>query len=338
MSFCEQSGPIGQIFRHAKQKFRPFCGCPLAKRVFYAHVPPMTRLTDNHVTIFQLEDSTVRGRAVHLGAALDEAIGTDRYPDVVGKLLGEAMMVSAIVARALKFKGRLIVQCHGTNAGAVSLLVADCTSDGHIRGYARWDEDQLKMIKLDNRNPGADVLLGGGTFSMTIDQGPDMDQYQGLSAIDGPSLAACAEHYFRQSEQIPTRIKLACGQVQVPGEAPKWRGGGIMLQRVAGDMARGDTEQDWETAKALFETISDAELIDPDVSQDTLLYRLFHEGGVRVIDNAPIEAVCSCSRDRLHSTLKSFENDALVEMAEDGQIKANCEFCDTTYAFALSDL
>ncbi len=297
-----------------------------------------THTNDNHVTIFQLENSPVRGRAVHLGEALDKAIGTDRYPVEVARLLGEAMMISALVARALKFEGRLIVQCHGTNEGAVSLLMADCTSDGYIRGYARWDEAQLKMVRLDSRNPGADQLLGGGTFSMTIDQGPDTDQYQGLAAIQGASLAECAEHYFRQSEQIPTRIKLACGQVQLPGEDLHWRGGGMIIQKVAADAARGDTKTDWETAKALFDTISDEELIDPDTTQNTLLYRLFHEGGVRVIETAPIEARCACSKDRLENTLRSFDDAALTDMAEAGEIVANCEFCATEYRFDLAGL
>jgi len=291
---------------------------------------------DNIVTTFQLDGQPIRGRAVHLGGAIDKAIG-DRYPELVGRLLGEAMMIGAIVAQALKFDGRLVVQCHGTNKGAVSLLMADCTTAGAIRGYARWDAEQLKMIQLDNRNPGADILLGGGTFAMTIDQGPDMDQYQGLSAIEGASLSACAEHYFRQSEQIPTRIHLACGQVQKPSETAKWRGGGVMIQKIAGDSVRGDTEDAWETAKALFTTITDAELIDPDLSQNSLLYRLFHENGVRVIETANIEARCQCSRERLLNTLKSFEINALEEMAENGNIEANCEFCDTTYVFPLKD-
>ena len=294
--------------------------------------------TDNHVTIFQLDHSPVRGRAVHLGAELDKAIGIDRYPEEVARLLGEAMMIGALVARALKFKGRLIVQCHGTNEGAVSLLMADCTTDGHIRGYARWDDDQLKMIRLDSRNPGADALLGGGTFSMTIDQGPDTDQYQGLAAIEGASLSACAEHYFRQSEQIPTRIKLACGQVQTPGEKPSWRGGGMIIQQIAADGARGETHTDWETAKALFDTIGDDELIDPDTTQNTLLYRLFHEGGVRIVETAPVIAKCACSEERLRTTLASFDDSALSDMAEDGAITATCEFCANTYSFELAEV
>ncbi len=297
--------------------------------------------SDNNVTIFQLDNSPVRGRAVHLGDALDKALkkpdGSDRYPDAVARMLGEAMMIGAIVARALKFDGRLIVQCHGTNEGAISLLMADCNTEGHIRGYARFNAEQLKMIRLDNRNPGAQALLGGGTFSMTIDQGPDMDQYQGLSAIEGNSLAECAEHFFLQSEQIPTRIKLACGQAQLPGADPAWRGGGMMIQRIAADETRGNTEDDWETAIALFETLSDDELIDPDVSQETLLYRLFHEGGVRVVEQGDVVAQCACSEERLRNTLKSFDEAAMTDMAEDGVITANCQFCDREYRFELSE-
>lgn len=292
---------------------------------------------DNLVTVFQLDGQPVRGRAVHLGEALDKALG-QRYPDIVARLLGEAMMLCAIVARSLKFDGRLVIQCHGTNDGAISLLLADCTTLGAIRGYARWDKDKLKEIQLDSRMLGAQTLLGGGTFSMTIDQGADMDQYQGLAAIEGECLSDCAEHYFEQSEQIPTKIHLACGQLQRPGSDPMWRGGGIMIQKIADDELRGDTKNAWVTAQSLFETITDAELVDPDVSQNRLLYRLFHEDGVRVIQTSPIEAKCTCSRERLENTLKAFDSTALQEMAENGEIKANCEFCDTDYIFALDDL
>ena len=307
------------------------------------HLPRMTDLNeipanaDNLVTVFQLDGEPVRGRAVTLGSALNTAIGT-RYPDAVARLLGEAMLISAIVAQSLKFEGRLVIQCHGTNDGAVSLLMSDCTTQGHIRGYARWDEAALRELQLDNRNPGADDLLGGGTFSMTIDQGPDMDQYQGLAAIEGARLSDCAEHYFKQSEQIPTEIRLACGQVQEAGGKMEWRGGGIMIQKIAEDASRGDTDEAWDTARALFQTVSDAEILDPALSQNDLLYRLFNESGVRVVETSPILAKCKCSKERLENTLKSFEKTALAEMAKDGVIDANCEFCDTTYHFPLEEL
>jgi len=223
------------------------------------------------VTVFQLDKQPIRGRTVKLGPALDQALnphGEARYPESVARLLGEAMMTGALVAQSLKFKGRLVVQCHGTNEGAVSLLMADCTTDGHIRGYARWNADKLKEIELDTRNPGADILLGAGTFSMTIDQGPDMDQYQGISAIEGTSLSSCAEHYFNQSEQIPTRIKLACGQ-SLDTDGAHWSGGGMMIQKIADDEARADATPPWETAQQLFATLSDAELIDPELTMRT---------------------------------------------------------------------
>lgn len=299
-----------------------------------------TQKPTNLVTVFQLDGQPVRGRAVKLGSALDQALSPDgktRYPDSIARLLGEAMMTGAIVAQSLKFEGRLVVQCHGTNDGAVSLLMADCSTDGSIRGYARWDEDKLKEIELDSKTPGANVLLGRGTFSMTIDQGPDMDQYQGIAAIEGESLSTCADHYFNQSEQIPTRIHLACGQ-SIDSDGAHWSGGGIMIQKIADDEARPDATPPWETAQQLFSTLTDAELIDPEVSTDTLLYRLFNEYGVRVIETHDVNANCRCSRQRLLNTLKSFDTAALDDMAENGVISANCEFCATDYTFPLSEI
>jgi molecular chaperone Hsp33 len=303
-------------------------------------------MTDTHhietdlVTVFQLDEQPVRGRAVKLGPALEKALnpsGDGRYPDPVARLLGEAMMTGALVAQSLKFDGRLVVQCHGTNEGAVSLLMADCTTAGNIRGYARWDAAKLKEIELDSRNPGADALLGGGTFSMTIDQGPDMDQYQGIAAIEGASLSSCAEHYFNQSEQIPTRIKLACGQ-SVDEAGSHWSGGGMMIQKIADDTARPDATPPWETAQQLFATLTDSELIDPELTTDTLLYRLFHEDGVRVVETHNVNADCRCSRERLLDTLKSFERTALEDMAEEDVISAKCEFCATDYKFPLEEI
>lgn len=298
---------------------------------------------DDEVSVFQLEQQPVRGRSVQLGEALNKALtgpnGEARYPDFVARLLGEAMLIGALVTQALKFEGRLVIQCHGTNDGAISLLMADCTTEGHIRGYARWDEQALKEIMLDSRNPGAQTLLGGGTFSMTIDQGPDMDQYQGLAAIQGQSLSECAKHYFEQSEQIPTEIHLAVGQAQTDSDALIWRGGGMMIQKIAGDKARGDTEDAWNTARSLFGTLTDAELIDPTVSQNTLLYRLFHEDGVRIVETHDIKGQCRCSRERLRQTLAGFDQKSVNDLSEDGEtIKANCEFCATDYVFALADL
>lgn len=302
----------------------------------------MAKINENELTVFTVggdDDSLapVRGRAVRLPTALQTALA-DRYPTDVARLLGEAMMIGALVARSLKFDGRLVVQCHGTNEGAISLLMADCTTDGHIRGYARYDEAALKSVLLDNRNPGAEAMLGGGTFSMTIDQGPETDLYQGLAEIRGRDLSDCAEHFFEQSDQIPTFMRLAVGQ-DISADGPVWSGGGIMIQRVAEDDVRGETDDVYATAKTLMATVEPAELIDPDLPMDQLLYRLFNEDGVRALDRQPVHAECRCSRQRLENTLKSFDKDALKDTADhDGMIRARCEFCDTEYVFPVSEM
>ena len=292
---------------------------------------------DNAVAAFQIDNKPVRGRILRVGSAIDDALRGHNYPDVVAALLGEAILVGALVARALKFDGRLLVQAHGTNDGAVSMIVADCSTQGDVRAYARFDEASLARILKDNPKPDAHTLMGGGTFAMTIDQGPDMDRYQGLSAITGASLSDCAEHYFAQSEQIPTLMKLSVGQVQNNGEAMMWRGGGMMIQQIAGDEARGDTTEAWETSKALFKTLSDEEMLDPNINMPTVLYRLFHEDGVRLLEPASVQFNCSCSRERLYLTLMSFPDSERDSMFEDGLIKASCDFCSSDYAFTPGD-
>ena len=292
---------------------------------------------EDAVAVFQIEGKQVRGRAVRLGAALDKALRGHDYPEAVSRLLGEAVLIGALMARTLKFDGRLLVQAHGTNEGAVSMIIADCTTGGDIRAYARYDEPSLERILAQNPNPNAYTLLGGGTFAMTIDQGPDMENYQGISAVEGESLADCAEHYFEQSEQIPTRIRMAVGQLQTPGQDPIWRGGAIMVQQVAGDMSRGDTKDDWNTAQALLSTTKDLELIDPDLGTPELLYRLFHEDGVRMMGYDGVQAKCKCSRERLMASISGFPKAEIDSMFEDGKISAKCDFCATDYVFVPGD-
>jgi molecular chaperone Hsp33 len=182
--------------------------------------------------------------------------------------------------------------------------------------------------------PGAKSLLGEGLFIMTVDQGPDMDRYQGVTAIEGETLALCAEQYFAQSEQTPTRIRLAVGQIQTDG-ALSWRAGGMVLQNVAEDDARAPTQEAWERSQALFETVGEDELIDPTVSPELLLFRLFHEDGVRMFEPKPLSAMCRCSQDRIVSVLRSFSDEEREGMVEDdGVIRVTCEYCSRIYDVA----
>ncbi|MGZ3314017.1 MAG: Hsp33 family molecular chaperone [Caulobacteraceae bacterium] len=291
---------------------------------------------DDLVAAFQIEGWPVRGRVVRLGAAVDEILTRHAYPEPVANLLGEACALAALVGSSLKIAGRLIVQAQGD--GPVSYVVCDYNSEGSLRGYCRYDEARVAEASQGFIRPGARTLLGEGLFVMTIDQGPDTERYQGVTPIEGETLALCAERYFDQSEQTPTRVRLAVGQLQTD-QGFVWRAGGILLQNIAEDDARGPTQDVWERAQALFETLGEDELIDPAVPPELLLYRLFHEDGVRLEAPRPLKAFCRCSKDRIRGVLKSFPAEERAEMVEpDGTIKVTCEYCSRVYAIPPEDV
>ncbi|MDR3509257.1 MAG: Hsp33 family molecular chaperone [Caulobacteraceae bacterium] len=288
-----------------------------------------TQRRDDIVAGFQIAEQPVRGRIARMGDMVDAILTRHDYPEPVADLLGEACALAALVGSSLKFEGRLILQAQGD--GPVSFVVADYDTTGALRGYCRYDPDRVAEASKSFVRPGAKTLLGGGVFIMTVDQGPDMDRYQGITPIEGETLALCAEHYFAQSEQTPTRVRLAVGQVQT-GPTATWRAGGMLIQNIAEDEARGSTRETWETAQALFETLGEDELIDPTVPPERLLYRLFHEEGVRLFEAKPLEAFCRCSMDRIEGVLKSFPREERVNMVEDdGKIRVTCEYCSRTY-------
>jgi len=285
-----------------------------------------TPVPDNLVGAFQIEGEPVRGRVARLGAAIDEILNGHAYPGPVANLLGEACALAALVGSNLKFDGRLIVEARG--AGPVRYVVADYDTSGGLRGYCRFDPDEVAQASQGFQGAGARTLLGEGVFMMTVDQGADMDRYQGVTSIEGETLALCAEQYFAQSEQTPTRVRLAVGR-----SGAAWRAGGFLIQHIAADDARGDTAEAWNRTQAFFETIGEDELLDTELSSNTLLYRLFHEDGVRVFGSKPLRAFCRCSQERIETVLKSFDADERAEMVEpDGKIRVTCEYCSRVYA------
>jgi len=279
---------------------------------------------------FQIEGWPVRGRLVRLGTAVDAILAAHDYPEPVAALLGEACALAALVGSSLKFEGRLIVQAQGD--GPVRYVVADYDTSGTLRGYCRFDAAEVAAVSNGFSRPGAQTLLGQGVFIMTLDQGPDFDRHQGITPIEGESLSLCAEHYFAQSEQVPTKVRLAVGQVTTE-TGTAWRSGGAMIQMVAGDVTRGSTEDVWDRSRALFQTLGDDELIDPTITPDVLLFRLFHEDGVRLEQPLPLAAVCRCSPERIVGVLGSFSAAERADMVEDdGKIRVTCEYCSTIYA------
>lgn len=291
---------------------------------------------DDLAAAFQIEGWPVRGRIVRLGETIDAILSAHAYPEPVAALLGEACALAALVGSSLKFEGRLIVQAQGD--GPVRYVVADYDTDGHMRGYCRFDEDEVAAASQGFARPGARSLLGQGVFVMTLDRGPDFERTQGITPIEGESLSLAAEHYFQQSEQIPTRVRLAVGSV-VTETGTTWRAGGALIQLIAGDDARGSTEEVWDRSRALFQTLADDELLDPTITPETLLFRLFHEDGVRLEDARALVAQCRCSRERIASVLTSFDGVERAEMVEaDGLIRVTCEYCATVYELAPEEI
>ncbi len=285
--------------------------------------------SDNLVAAFQIEGWPVRGRIVRLGEVIDDILTRHDYPEPVANLLGEACALAALLGSSLKFEGKLIVQAQGD--GPVAFVVADYDTSGSLRGYCRFNPERVEEVSHGFSRPGAKTLLGQGVFIMTVDQGPDMDRYQGVTAVEGETLALCAEQYFAQSEQQPTRVRLGVARLQT-AEGESWRAGGLLIQNLASDDARGSTEEDWERAQALFETLADDELVDPQIPADRLLYRLFHEDGVRMFEAKPLRAFCRCSHDRVVGMLRSFSEADRIDMAEDdGVIRVTCEYCSSVY-------
>ncbi|TAK48556.1 MAG: Hsp33 family molecular chaperone [Xanthobacteraceae bacterium] len=300
---------------------------------------------DDAVLPFEVATLDLRGRMVRLGPAVDAILMKHAYPPQVGKLLGEAIVLATLLGSALKFDGRFILQAQ--TDGAVPLLVVDYRTPGLLRGYARFDAARLSP----DMDSGA--LLGRGHLAMTIDQGPAMNRYQGLVTLDGGGLEAAAHEYFLRSEQIPTRVRLAVGEEFRSGDGGtthRWRAGGMLLQFLPkaperarqSDLHPGDAPEHvtphhmpdddaWVEGQSLIGTVEDIELIDPDLSAERLVFRLFHERGVRVFSNVPVAAQCSCSREAVVSMLASFDPKDRADMVEAGKITVTCEFCSAVY-------
>ncbi len=314
---------------------------------------------DDVIVPFSVSSLDVRGRTGQFGAAIDAILARHAYPQPVAQLLAQALTLTALLGSSLKFDGKFIMQTQ--TDGPVSLLVADLRANGALRGYARFDAAYFAA------NPNAKAtppeLLGTGILAFTVDQGEYMQRYQGMVQLNGQSLEEAAVHYFRQSEQLPTEIRLSVAQLFTPsssgkGAAAQWRAGGMIAQFMpaephrmkpmdlpGGDAPEGSAaladfmEDDaWTEAKALIRTISDVELTDPEIGAERLLYRLFNQHDPRRFEALPIRDECSCSRDRLKDVLMNFSDEERQQSVVDNRITVDCEFCSTHYEFKMEEL
>lgn len=282
---------------------------------------------------FHLDERPVRGRLVRLGPLADALLRRHDYQPEIAKLAGEAMALTAGLAAALKFEGSFSLQAKGD--GPLSMLLADCTHAGALRGYAKLNEERFAGLA----EASAATLLGKGYLAFTCDQGPDMDRYQGIVAIEGETLTDMTGGYFRNSEQLDTYLKLACEETPAG-----WRASALLLERVAGagwldqQMDQDQQQEAWQTATILARTISSQELLDDTLSGEQVLHRLFHAEGLRLDRPKPLSYGCRCSRERLLNVLCGFSADDLDHMADEGSITMTCEFCNFDFRFDRASL
>lgn len=306
--------------------------------------PVSDRARDDTVLPFSVESLDVRGRVVRLGASVDHILGQHGYPAPVSRVVGEALALTILLGSSLKIEGRFQLQTRSD--GAIDMLVVDFDAPDRLRAFARFD-----AARLAGAARGQD-LLGSGHLAFTVDPGEGAARYQGIVALEGQGLEAAAHQYFRQSEQIPTQIRVAVAQ-SVTASGFSWRAGGLIIQFLPGagerwrriDLHPGDipegasfqpTPEDdaWMEAKTIAATVEDHELVDPTLSSERLLYRLFHQPGVKVFEPRSVRDACRCSDEGVKAMLRGFSAEDRGEMVgDDGRIGVTCEFCSTFRAF-----
>jgi molecular chaperone Hsp33 len=306
---------------------------------------------DDIVVPFLVEPLSTRGRVVRLGPAIDAILKRHAYPAPISRIVGEAAVLTVLLGSALKIEGSFQLQTK--TDGALNMLIVDFDAPSNLRALARFDPDRLARAVGAGRSGD---LMGAGHLAFTIDPGAGLSRYQGVIGLDGQGLEEAAHQYFQRSEQIPTLVRLAVGEILTPTGA-HWRAGGLMAQflpdsperRRQADLDPGDAppgaprdivaEDDrWSEAKALAATTEDHELIDPTLSSERLLYRLFHERGVRVFEAGALRDACRCSSERIDAMLNSFSAAERADMiGDDGMIGVTCEFCSTKRVFDPAD-
>lgn len=287
---------------------------------------------------FTIGGGAFRGRLVRLHTAADAAISRQKQPEAVGRAIGEAMALAAVLGSSLKFDG--VITAQTATDGPMSRIVADMTSGGDLRASVAVDAPRLADLLAADPNPGFAALAGKGHLALTVDQGEHTERYQGIVALNGESLAASAIDYFRQSEQIETVLMLAAAP---PAGGFGWRAGALLLQRLpvanAHLMAAADEADAWETAAVLHQSLTPRELLDPTLAATEVLRRLFHASDLVVYDGSEVRFACRCSRERLHALMHTLPPDELAQaVTESGKVEVTCDFCKTRYLFELEEL
>lgn len=288
---------------------------------------------------FSMPELGVRGRIVRLDSVSARALSAQELAESAGRILGEALVLTAMLGSSLKLDGRMTLQTKGS--GPLDLLTVDyygATDDrawAGLRGYARVDDAKLAAVGEQARGFGS--LAGEGALAITIEPRLGDQRYQGIVPLSPHGIAASAEGYFDQSEQLPTAIRLAAAPAYVPGnKQAAWRAGGIMLQAIPEQERH---EDEWNRLSMFLQTVEDIELLDTALPPEELLWRLFHEDAVRVHAPERLDFHCACDSERIARVLRAYNEADREGLADpDGIIRARCEFCGALHAIGAQNL
>jgi molecular chaperone Hsp33 len=308
---------------------------------------PYTKLdisADDVVLPFQIDPYATRGRVVRLGTVVDTIVKRHSYPPLVARTLAEMIAMAAALAATLKYDGVFTLQTKGD--GPIRMMVADVTSDGAVRAFAQYDAARLEGL---GEHPSVPKLFGAGFLAFTVDQGEHTERYQGIVELTGTTLAECAHHYFRQSEQFKAGLKVAAAAHYDSSGEPRWRAGAIMVQSLPPEGAQGsaegrdlqrplteaqeEAEDGWRRALILMGSATSKELVDPDLPPWKLVDRLFLAEGVKIYHPHELRHACRCSRERVATVLRAFPREEIEDLKVDGALVVTCEFCNTSHVF-----
>lgn len=290
-------------------------------------------LQADQVQPFLIESSGIRGRLLRLEEVCDRILSRHAYPAPVARLLAEMLALCGGLASLIKYDGVFTLQASGD--GPLRMMVVDVTSEGEMRGYAGFDAPRLDGLTAETGGqPTVPQLFGRGHLAFTVDQGGESGRYQGIVALTGDTLANCLQHYFMQSEQLQSGIVLAAGR-----RGAHWVSAALVLQRLPEEAVHAiEDEDDWRRAMVLQASCSEDELLDDSLAFHDLLYRLFHEEGVRVFEPRLLKESCRCSREKLENVLRTMPRVEIESLKNDGAVEVTCEFCNTLYQFDDADL
>jgi len=292
---------------------------------------------------FHIDNGAFLGRIVRLDKVINTILTKHKYPIQVSAVVAESTALATLLSSTIKYNGLFTLQTKSN--GPVPMVVVDVNSQGQIRACANFDEQKIikaqELRKTVGQIEPAPHFMGEGVLAFTVDQGPEMDLYQGIVDLQGKDLSECAMRYFKQSEQIETYLKL---YLQAPTtENPNWKAAGVLLQKLPdkGGKIEEDTEdltEAWNQAVIFMQSLKDEEIFDTDLSSENILHRLYHSNNLSINTSKEYTFQCRCSREKLLNTLYSMKPEEVDEMCENNKITATCHFCGTTYSFDKGEI